>query len=324
MPMLENVLTEYHALTEAVGVARLVGETLIEMRGEDRATFLNNLCTNEVRRLEPGQGCELFLTDVRGKTIGHAVAYCGAESLVLATAPAQADALLAHLDRYVIREDVQLFDRSAEWSQLLLVGPTAGHILTSCLEISPPGAHLEHVDCEVHDHRVNVSRTDFYGPMGFILRSDLAGCDALAAVLADASVVCGAEAVNAIRIEAGTPRYGDDIRDDNLPQEIDRDNRAISFTKGCYLGQETVARIDALGHVNRKLCGVRFAADVILAVGAVLTSGDEIIGRITSVTFSPRLGSPLALAYLKRGYDEPGTQLDSEAGPVEVVQLPIV
>jgi folate-binding protein YgfZ len=322
MSLSNDVKTEYCALTEAAGLARLDGETLIEVSGDDRATFLHNLSTNDVRRLEPGQGCELFLTDVRGKTLGHGVVLCGPDSLVLATVPAQADRLLAHLDRYLIREDVQLIDRSEDWSQLLLAGPQAAEVLMSCLDAPIPAGHLEHIDCELKGHQLNVMRTGFYGTESFVLRSNREDCVDVAAAMAASTVACSAASVDVIRIETGTPRYGVDIGDDNLPQEVDRDDRAISFTKGCYLGQETVARIDALGHVNRKLCGVRFETDVISGGGLPLNHGEQTVGSTASATFSPRLGRSIALAYLKRGYDEPGTQLDSEAGPAEVVRLP--
>jgi folate-binding protein YgfZ len=111
---------------------------------------------------------------------------------------------------------------------------------------------------------------------------------------------------------------------ENLPQEIDRNPQAISFTKGCYLGQETVARIDALGHVNRMLRGVRFSCDSVPVAGTPLFSDspDRPVGQVTSSCWSPRLEAPLAMAFLRRGNHEPGTRLNSELGAAEVVQLP--
>ena len=135
---------------------------------------------------------------------------------------------------------------------------------------------------------------------------------------------CGSEAVEIARIEAGTPLFGRDITDANLPQEIARDARAISFVKGCYIGQETVARLDALGHVNRTLAGVRFAATDVPASGTELTDDSgKVAGRVTSATFSPTLGAPLALAFVRRETNTPGSKLTSAVGPAEVVQLPL-
>ncbi len=126
------------------------------------------------------------------------------------------------------------------------------------------------------------------------------------------------------RIEAGTPYYGRDLSDANLPQELAHDARAISFTKGCYIGQETVARLDALGHVNRTLCGVRLAGSEIPPVGTEFTGGaGKSVGQVTSAAFSPRLDAPLALAYVRRGENMPGSRLESSLGSAEVVALPV-
>ena len=153
----------------------------------------------------------------------------------------------------------------------------------------------------------------------------------ITAALANAGAVpAGADAFEMARIEAGTPLYARDISDKNLPQEVNRDALAISFTKGCYLGQETVARIDALGHVNRVLVGVRFAGSEPPPPGTELTvteaqgsEGKATVGAVTSAAYSPRLGSSLALAYVRRGHTQPGTQLTSSAGPAQVVSLPL-
>jgi folate-binding protein YgfZ len=125
------------------------------------------------------------------------------------------------------------------------------------------------------------------------------------------------------RIEAGTPLFGQDITEKNLPQEVARDALAISFTKGCYLGQETVARIDALGHVNQTLCGLRFAGPDSPPPGTELTIDDKVVAHVTSAAFSPRLGGPLALGYVRRGHTLPGTAFTSSRGPASVVKLPL-
>jgi folate-binding protein YgfZ len=133
------------------------------------------------------------------------------------------------------------------------------------------------------------------------------------------AVNCDAAAFDAVRIEAGWPLFGRDITPENLPQEVDRDAYAISFKKGCYLGQETVARIDAMGHVNRKLRRLKFAGDAAPAPGTALLAGDKHVGEVTSAAISPNFGAPLALGYVRRGHNEPGTRLISSAGEVEVL-----
>jgi tRNA-modifying protein YgfZ len=145
------------------------------------------------------------------------------------------------------------------------------------------------------------------------------------ALLAAGAVACEEGAFDAVRLESGTPLFGRDITEDNLPQEIRRDAQAISFTKGCYLGQETVARIDAMGHVNRLLTGVRFlsGAATVPLPGTQLSSGDKVVGHVTSAAWSPRLKQPLGLALIRRAHSSPGTKLDSPQGPAELISLPL-
>ncbi|MCE9546097.1 MAG: folate-binding protein, partial [Planctomycetia bacterium] len=109
---------EYQALTAGVGVASLPGRTLVELTGADRQTFLHNFCTNDVRGLKPGEGCEAFITSVQGKIIAHVIISCEADRLVLDTVPGQAERIITHLDKYLIREQVVLADRTAEWGEL--------------------------------------------------------------------------------------------------------------------------------------------------------------------------------------------------------------
>src|SRR5436190_16233556 len=120
---------EYEALTRGVGVAPLLDRTQIEFTGDERATFLHNLCTNDVRGLQPGQGCEAFITNVQGKTIGHGYVFCNADSLIFDTVPGQAAKLLPHFEKYHIRERVAFVDRTPDWCELLLAGEGAVHLL---------------------------------------------------------------------------------------------------------------------------------------------------------------------------------------------------
>jgi hypothetical protein len=134
---------------------------------------------------------------------------------------------------------------------------------------------------------------------------------------------CGEAAFHTLRIEAGVPLFGVDFDEQNFPQEVGRDREAISFTKGCYLGQETVARIDALGHVNNRLIGVHFFGSQVPEPGMELLHEGKKVGQITSAAFSRRLYGPLALAMVRREANSPGTRLESSIGKCEVVSLPV-
>ena len=316
--------THYDALTRGAGLVDLSDWTQLEMTGDDRGAFLQNLCTNEVRKLTAGTGCEAFITNVQGKMLGHVYVFCGPSSLILVTVPGQAETLLPHLERYHINEKVELADRTETWGQLLLAGEHSGRLLETVCGALPGEARLAHVEVHLAGERLWLRRVDITGPAGFLIAGTTAAIDAAVAALVDAGAVrCDDAAFQATRIERGTPLFGRDITDANLPQEVDRNDLAISFVKGCYLGQETVARIDALGHVNRTLCGLRFAGHDDPATGVECTAGDKVVATVTSATFSPKLGVPLALAYVRRGHNQPGTKLISAAGEAEVVTLPV-
>jgi folate-binding protein YgfZ len=187
-----------------------------------------------------------------------------------------------------------------------------------------PAGRLEHAAASIGGNDVWVRRVDLTGPDGFLIAFRRESLDTVATALIMAGAIrCGMDVFETCRIEYGTPLYGRDISEENLPQEVDRDALAINFTKGCYLGQETVARIDALGHVNRLLRGVKFAAKAVPAVGTEVLGGGKSVGSVTSACWSPRLNCPLGLAYLRRGSHEAGTKLEATAGVAEVIALPI-
>jgi len=297
-------LDEYRALRSGYGVVKLADWSSVTLTGTDRQTFLNNFCTNDVKRLAPGEQCEAFFTDVKGKIVGHGLVHCRVNELVFISLPAQAPKIIAHLDRYIIREDVQLRDTSATRVYLLIAGGEA------------PGAGL--------NGEIWVRWRLLHAPFCGLLE---ATSDRLPQIQqerhARGAVSCGDVAFDALRIESGTPLFGVDFNEENLPQEVGRDELAISFTKGCYLGQETVARIDALGHVNQRLVGVRFAGPNVPEAGMELTRGGATVGHVTSATYSPQHSAPLALAMVRRQSLAPGTLLESATGPCEVIELPM-
>ena len=314
---------EYEALATAVSLVDLSARTRIELTGEDRAKFLHNLCTNEVRKLSAGAGCEAFLCDARGHVLFHVFVICRPESLIIETMPGEGPRLLAHLDRYLIREQVALADRGPETCELLVAGPLAAATIGKLAANALPTERLGNDAIELAGSSVIAVQTDWIGIEGFLLIGDRAdGAKLWQALHAAGARPCGAEALETARIEAGFPWNGIDISDKNLPQEVARDSQAISFVKGCYIGQETVARIDALGHVNKSLAGVKFSCKEAPQPGAELKADEQTVGEVTSACFSPRFNAPLALAYLRRGHNQPVGELESACGAAEVVKLP--
>ena len=301
---------EVHAARTAAALFDLDGWAQIEIDGRDRAKFLHNFCTNEVRGLATGQGCEAFLTNVQGKVLAHVFIYAGEDALELLAVPGSSERIIDHLSRYQISEDVTFCDRSRDRGLLLVAGPQAAIALANAGQNAAAlgGGKLRGVRLEPADGML--FRNDFLGLPGFLIACPAAQSSDWSARLAGAGALpAGVVAFETLRIEAGFPLYGVDVTDANLAQEVNRTAQAISFSKGCYLGQEPIARIDAMGHVNQQLRGIRLHAGPCPASGAeILTADDEPrkIGQITSAVASPETGLPIALGYLKRHFDSPG------------------
>lgn len=287
----------YEALQTGRAFIELVDWTSISVVGADRQKFLHNFSTNDVKRLAPGASCEAFFTNVKGKIVGHGLIDCRDGELVIIGAPGQGPKLIEHLERYVIREDVAFHELTGDRRYLLVAGELPVNL--DCRPI-----------CWRLLDRDNVRLLEV-------------GADQFAAVVSRlvsaGFIVAGDEAFSAVRIESVFPLFGIDFDEENLPQEIGRDRQAISFTKGCYLGQETVARIDALGHVNRMIVQVRFMNRDVRAESTDLTRDSHTVGRITSVAYSPKHDAPIALAMVRRDATSAGTRLESSVGPCEVV-----
>jgi tRNA-modifying protein YgfZ len=153
-------LAQYVALTQGVGIAELPGRTVLAITGADRVHFLHSFSTNDVKRLSVGGGCEAFITNSQGKTLGHVLIFCGANQHILDTTPGQAATLIAHFDRYIITEDVQFGDRTPELTDLLLAGPKAAALLAAVSGANPPTERLAHSPTTISVRAVVVLRVD--------------------------------------------------------------------------------------------------------------------------------------------------------------------
>jgi tRNA-modifying protein YgfZ len=309
---------EYEAATTGAALFDFSDRNQIEISGSDRVKFLHNFCTNDIKQLAVGQGCEAFITNVKGRVLGHVWVSVGPSALSLDADAGSAERLIPHLERYVINEDVTIADRTQELGPLFVTGPESNGRLTRLRIEAGALANLEHTELDIAGLRVCVRRFDIGAGPGFVL---VAPRNAVAnlwdRLLTAECRPAGSEVWNALRIEAGLPVYGIDISDENLVQEVRRTKTAVSFTKGCYLGQEPVARIDAMGHVNRQLCALR------LADGPVPPRGDRVLakptggepaGSVSSSAFSFGSGSPVAMALLRSTISAPGTEVYVQSG----------
>lgn len=318
---------EYEALTAGCGFVPLEQWSVVTLAGADRHNFLHNMCTNDINKLQPGEGCEAFCTDVKGKVHAHVFVFVLEEKITLLTVPDQATALVAALDRYLIREDVQLVDETENTSAIFVAGSGAAELLK---QLAPAGVETlggpwRTVSFETGNGPCLISNFPLPGRNAFLLLIDSRATQVFAEQLnISGATACGLEAWNTLRIESGLPLFGIDFNNEHLPQEIARDGQAISFTKGCYLGQETVARLDALGHVNKQLATVKFPTDSNPESGIILTHQEKQVGAVTSVTTSPTVCAPIGIAMLRREANTVGTVLESPAGPVEVIATPVM
>ncbi len=317
---------EYRAFRQAAGLFWPPSVAQVEITGSQRAEFLNRLCTNKLDRIQPGEGCETFLADANGRIVYFVFVYAGPESLVLHTAGGLGPSLGSYLDYYLIREDVRIQDRSAQWGELILAGPSAAAIVERLTNANLTGGeqYIATFDVSWNGRPLMVRRQQQRGFQSFPIAVEAADQGTLWHALRQLGATpCGVTALDAIRIEEGFPVIGLDITEKTLPQEVGRNEKTISFTKGCYIGQEIVARIDSRDAVKKILSGIRFQSADVPTAGGELTHGGEAVGQITSAAYSPGFGAGVALAYVRRPYHEPGTVLESAWGSATLVELPM-
>ncbi len=309
------------------GLFRLAHAGLVEVSGDDRATWLNGMISNEVEALtlgRSGSGCHAALLTNRGAIIADLRVVLREDGFWLLVERDALEAALTALDKFIVADDVALADASARYVQWSLEGPAGAAVLDAVGVDSTLEADAA-IDVTIAGVSVTLVATGVSGEWARRLIAPVDGADAVEAALREAGgahglVVGDPDTLEMLRIEAGTPRQGLEL-DDVLPDEARLDS-AISTTKGCYVGQEIVARLRSRGQVNHLLVGLRFDGAA-PAVGATLTAGDKRTGEITSVARSPRVGE-IALGFVRREHSEPGTRVDADGLEGIVSTLPFV
>ncbi len=305
-------------------------------RGPDAPMFLGNLSTNDVKPLPLGGGCEAYFCDPRAKvqfqTWIYHVLLGGEHAMWVETTPGRGADLLKYLDRYLISEQVDLADRTADFAQFHLAGPGSEAVLAKALAAAVPDLpEFAHMERTFGDGIVaSVRRRDPLGLPGYDLVCPAEKAGALRRVLEAAGAAPGTpETYEVLRIEAGTPEFGPDIDNSRFVMEVGNAARAVSYTKGCFLGQEPIVMArDRAGHVNRAFSAVKVLTGGPLPAGTKLFRDGQEVGVVTSSCQSPRLGAPVALGYLKWKNQDAGTVMEAETAdgqrPVEVLGLPPV
>lgn len=316
----------YEALRNGAGLWDRSAWHLRRFTGEGRLEFLHKYTTQEVR-VDPGRGAYACCLTVKGAMKGDLWVYVRSDDLLVVTTAAAAAGLFKHLGRYALFDKVTMTDLAEESTLRSVWGPRAGAAIASLVGADLTDlAHLEHRTLEHGGHELVVARNDLADTPGWDLILPLAAAAPFEAALLDAGAVrVDEEAIAQVRIEAGIPLFGADMGEATIPIEAGLEARAINYDKGCYIGQEVIARIHHRGRVNRHLLGFRIDADQVETPSALI-AGEKEAGQLTSVVHSPRLGGALiGIGIIHRKYMEPGTELrvgDADGPLATVCSLP--
>jgi folate-binding protein YgfZ len=315
MAATDTPAAEHRVLAEGAGLVDRSERGKLALTGSEAKAFLHGQLTNDIEGLTPGTGAYAAFLTHKGKMQGDLRVLDVGDELLLDTERATLQELFNMIRRFKLAMDVELHKRTLEMGLLSLVGPRARAVAGA--QDLPAREHAN-ARAQLGGHPVVLAVTD--SGIDVFCAAEHTG-DVRAALEAAGAVAVGEAAAEVVRVERGRPRWGLDLDDSVIPQEAGLNDRAVSFTKGCYVGQETVARLFYRGKPNRQLRGLKLSEPV--ATGTPLQLGERAVGRVGSSVVSPRLG-PIALALLRREA-EPGATVtvgDDAAVTAEVVELP--
>jgi glycine cleavage system T protein len=317
---------EHEAVRKAAGLLDFSFRIKFAVSGADRVRFLHGMVSNDVKSLTPGRGMYAAMLNAQGHILADLRIYCAEDRFLVDTDADLREKALQGLQKYIIADRVKL--EPLEIYALAFQGPRARPLLEKTLHLDLPALQeFDHFPTNYGGFPARVVRAGSTGEDGYEIWAGAHGLLALwAAACGQAPTYemfpCGTEALESLRIEAGIPRYGAELGEDTLLLEAGLLN-AVSFTKGCYLGQEIVERARSRGHVNWKLVGLVVESAQPPASGEKLMSDGKEVGEVTSACVSPTLGKTIALGYVRREVSEAGTKLALGSRPgAEVTTLP--
>jgi tRNA-modifying protein YgfZ len=341
-----EVAAEYGALRSSAGILDLSFRSRLCLTGSDRVRFLHGQVTNDIKRLKPGEGCYAALVTAKGRMESDLNVYILADELLLDFEPGLTGKISQRLERFIVADDVQALDVSPLYGLLSVQGSRAEEVLrhaglgigsggpTPSTGASLPSREFGSIKIEDPSFgEIYVMNQLRFSEAGFDLFVPVATQGSLFKRLASAAKAvggraCGQDAAEVARLEAGRARFGVDMDETNFPQECGIESRAVSYSKGCYVGQEVLNRIHTMGHVNRQLCGFRLPDDLqnLPIKGERLFANGKEAGHITSAVRSPGLKGNIALGCVRNEFGSAGNELvlKNAAGeiPVRVVALP--
>ncbi len=322
---------EYGAVRSGVGLVDLSFRGLLQVTGSERLRWLNGQVTNDVARLQAGEGKPAAVLTAKGHILSDLAVYGLADSIWVDLPRQREETVRAAFNRHIIADDVTVEAAGARLAHLMLAGPAAAGLMAQAAGEAVadlPAWHHREVRLGDVPGRVAASRWLQLPTYDVWIPVDAAGTvwEALRRLDIDARPV-GMAALDVLRLEAGWPWYGVDFDEGHLLMEA-LTPAHVSFTKGCYVGQEVVIRVEHQGHVNRRLCGLVVVGATAPPSGADILADDKKVGSVTSAGPSPALGRVIALGFIRRECSEAGTRLRIRAGEealeAEVVALPFV
>ncbi|MCS7309027.1 MAG: hypothetical protein NZ741_02280 [Armatimonadetes bacterium] len=325
-----EVEAEYQVLREGAALLEMGTLGKIRVRGDDRLTYLQGQLSQDVLPLrEAGRGALSCLLKPTGQMLSEMVLFSSGDAVLLITPPHTRHTVQQRLEQFVILEDVEVEDISDSYTLLHVTGARS----TACLTrwgITEPLPLWQGKTVPWQGQPLHLLRTDRCGEQGYDLLAPVESAEQLREVLQEAGAQpIGYEAFHVRRVEAGIPLFGIDMDENTIPLEAGLGERAISFTKGCYTGQEVIHRIYSRGHTNRSLVGLRLFGETLPPSRAPISAGERRdAGWVTSAVRSLSLGVVIALGYLRNEYVAPGTTVvvQQEPSPTEaqVTPLPFV
>ena len=324
-----DVPSEYEAATTGCALFDETTRGLIRATGAEAAAFLHRLLANDVNRVEPGGGNRTLLLSPKGKILFDFDLAVSEDAIELSTPAGEETKLLTALDLYLFADQVELTNASEEHAPLALVGPEAEALIDSLLigELPELGAGQPWAQLEFDGVPVRVTRLEVAGSPGFQLDGGPETALALWPALIKAGAVpAGIVTRDILRIERGAALPGEDIDENIYPQEANLDT-AFSLDKGCYIGQEVVAKIDTYGGLNKRLITLKIEHDDPIPRGAkvILTENgeDRELGIVTSWSYSFVLDTGLVLAYIKKRHQEVGSEFQIAGAKATIVESPV-
>ncbi|MBI4437305.1 MAG: aminomethyl transferase family protein [Candidatus Omnitrophica bacterium] len=293
---------EYEAVRKGVGWFEYTSETAFEMSGKDAVSFLQGMVSNDVKSLREGEGCYAVCLTPVGKMIADLRIYSLSDRLVILLSKAKKEEMLVHFDKFIFLEEVAFNDLEKKMSLLSLQGPLSAKLMEALSGESLSWTLHHHESLEVQGIIVRAFATSHTGEKGYDLLLPHQDIFRFSRLLEEKGGPYGlreisAETQEVLRVEGGIPRFGKDMDESTIPLEAGLEE-AISYTKGCYTGQEVIARIKHIGHVNRMLVGLKCSGAV--SRGDKVVQEDKEVGEVTSSCYSPAAGSYVALAMVRR------------------------